>query len=184
MQTVAILHGIGGHAGIHWQGWLSEQLTEAGFTVLMPNLSNPSQPDRTIWLKELVGLLSSKELKDLIIVAHSLSTTSALDFIEQSSESIYGFISVSGFAQDYQAELNGYFLKEKQIDFEQVRDKLDWAEVIFGDDDPYVPQNILNQLANDLKVRPKIIVGGGHLNTQSGYSEFPRLLEIIQNKVL
>jgi predicted alpha/beta hydrolase family esterase len=52
--------------------------------------------------------------------------------------------------------------------------------VIYGDNDPYVSRDALADLAQQLGVTPVIIPGGGHLNSDSGYSQFPQLLEIVQ----
>ena len=55
-----------------------------------------------------------------------------------------------------------------------------YSAVLFGDDDPYVPQEVLYSLAKQLGVQPEIIKNGGHLNTDSGYETFPRLVEIVR----
>ncbi len=175
---IVILHGIDGHAGIHWQQWLNDNLVKAGHEVIMPNLPNSDRPDRKTWLKIVQEIIKNIDRTSLIIVAHSLSVVTSLDLIEETP--IKKLISVSGFAFDYGAELNSYFLKERTIDFDKVNRNLGKASVIYGDDDPYVPQEVLKSLADSLKVKPEVIPKGGHLNTDSGYTTFPRLLEIIK----
>ncbi|HJQ09076.1 MAG TPA: alpha/beta fold hydrolase [Candidatus Saccharimonadales bacterium] len=179
--TVLILHGIGGHAGIHWQQWLHDELQQHGYHVLMPDLSNSDHPDRQQWLTEIKQAVSGVDIADLIMVGHSLGVTSALDYIEQSEEPIKALVSVSGFAIDYGLELNSYFLKEKDIDLQKVRSMLDDAIVFYGEDDPYVTQEALKQLADGLSVEPVIIHEGGHLNTERGYTTFPQLLDAVLN---
>ena len=87
---------------------------------------------------------------DLMIVAHSLGVTSALDYIED--HNIKGLISVSGMARDYGMELNSYFLKEKDIDFDIVLRRTKRNMVIYGDNDPYVTQDALKEVADELGV--------------------------------
>jgi len=178
-MTVLILHGIQGYAGIHWQKWLNDQLTAEGHKVMMPNLPNAEHPDRSEWLQAVKGVIANCDLSELVIVGHSLSVVTALDFIEQSPASIKALISVSGFSKDYNAELNSYFLKEKEINFEKAKKNLKKAIVIYGDNDPYVPQEILKLLADKLKVKPIIIKNGGHLNTDAGFTTLPVLLVVI-----
>lgn len=144
----------------------------------MPNLPDSSHPDRKIWLKTIKEVVGGINFSNLIIVAHSLSVSVALDLIEQVQ--IGSLIFVSGFAYDYGAKLNSYFLSERNIDFDKVNKNLKQVFVIYGDNDPYVPQKVLKSLADNLKVQPEIISNGGHLNTDVGYKTFPRLLEIIE----
>lgn len=179
MMTILILHGIGGYAGIHWEQWLHDQLRQQGYRVIMPNLSNGDHPDRQQWLAEVKQAIQDIDTTQLIIVGHSLGVTSALDFIEQSPTPIKALYSVAGFAIDYGAELNSYFLQEKTVDFAKVRANVHKAVVFYSDDDPYVTQPALRQVADALDTQPIIIPGGGHLNTERGYTQFPKLLEEI-----
>jgi hypothetical protein len=179
-MTILILHGIGGYAGIHWQQWLYDELVKTGHKVIMPNLPDSDHPDRKTWLKTVKENIKDINSSDFVIVAHSLGVATALDLIENTS--IKTLISVSGFAYDYGAELNSYFLKERNIDFEKVNRNLKQVFVIYGDNDPYLPQEVLRSLADNLKVEPEVVSSGGHLNTDSGYKTFPRLLEIIKNE--
>lgn len=180
-STVLILHGIKGRAGIHWQKWLNDELSKSGYNVIIPNLPNSDHPDRSQWLSEIKRQTRSVDLQNLIIVGHSLGVISALDFIENLESPIKALISVGGFSEDYGAELNSYFVKERVIDFNKVHKNLKKAVVIFGDNDPRVPRAALISLTHELGVEPVIIKGGGHLNTEAGFTTFPQLLEIIKN---
>jgi uncharacterized protein len=179
-MTILIIHGIGGYAGIHWQQWLHDELINKGDSVIMPSLPDADHPDRTRWLNEITQSLQGVIMEELVIVGHSLGATTALDFIEQSSKKIKAFISVSGFAKDYGADLNSYFLRHKQIDFNNVKENLDKGIVIYSNNDPYVTQDALKDVAIRLGVDPVIIKDGKHLNTEAGYTEFPELLQMIE----
>lgn len=179
MKTALIIHGICGHAGIHWQGWLHDELVKKGYKVLMPDLPNSDRPDRGEWLREIKKLVSELDFSELTIIGHSLGVTTALDLIEQSSKKVKMLISVSGFAKDYGAELNSYFLKEKEVDLEKVKELVGRVYIIQSDNDPYVPQEILKHLADGLGVKPIVIKNGGHFNADSGYTKFPLLLELL-----
>lgn len=179
MKTALIIHGIGGHAGIHWQQWLHDELQRQGYTVLMPDLPEPDHPDRQAWLKAITRVLQGVNLNDLTIVGHSLGVTTALDFLEQADSRVGELVSVSGFAENYGAELNEYFLAEKSIDFEKVKAHVNKTVVVYGDDDPYVTQDALRHVADSLGVEPVIIRKGGHLNTEAGFTEFPELAGLL-----
>ncbi len=180
-MTILILHGIGGHAGIHWQKWLGENLAKDGHRILMPNLPDSERPDRKTWLAAIREITKDINSSGLVIVAHSLGVPAALDLIEERPAK--ALVCVSGFADDYGAELNSYFLSEKKIDFEKVNRNIEKALVVYGDNDPYVPQEVLQSLADSLGVRPEIVPSGGHLNSDSGYQNFPQLLKIIRNEI-
>ena len=52
-----------------------------------------------------------------------------------------------------------------------------------GDNDPYVPMDILQDFAIKLGTKLIIVKNGGHLNAEFGFTKFPQLLEKI-NEVL
>ncbi|MBP9798347.1 serine hydrolase family protein [Candidatus Woesebacteria bacterium] len=175
-MTFLIIHGIGGEAGIHWQKWLHDNLAKAGHTVIMPSLSEPNRPDRATWLAEITALAKDVPSEELIIVGHSLGVTAALDYISSLSTKLHGLISVSGISEDYGVELNGYYLMERTIDFAKVKSHVDNIKVFYGDNDPYVPQETLQKVADGLEIKSRIIKNGGHLNTEAGFNTFPELL--------
>ena len=150
-MTILILHGIGGHAGIHWQQWLHDELAVQGHSVSMPDLPDSDHPDRRTWLKTVMNTADHIKNGELVIVGHSLGVATALDYIELQNAPVRGFVSVSGFAYDYGADINSYFMREKNVDFKRVRHDLQRAAVFFGDNDPYVTQEALHALAGELR---------------------------------
>lgn len=177
-MTYLILHGIMGHAGDHWEKWLNSELTKRGNVVLMPQLPDPDHPDRKTWLAKVKEILSGVDLDKLVIVGHSLGVVTALDFIEQANQKVNGLVSVSGFYRDYRLELNSFFMTERKLDMKKVKANLKKAVAFYSDNDPYVPQTELKSLADELDAKPVIIPNGGHLNAETGYTTFPKLLEI------
>ncbi len=182
-MTFLILHGIGGHAGIHWQQWLHDELVKDGHTVVMPDLPDSGHPDRQTWLKTVKNIADSINPGELIIVSHSLGVPTALDYIEQADALLHGLASVSGFAVVLNSDLNDYFMKEKTIDFEKVRPNIRRSVVFYGDNDPYVPQTALKSLADELKAEPIVISKGGHLNSDAGFTKFPQLLDAVKSLI-
>lgn len=70
-------------------------------------------------------------------------------------------------------------MEERTMDFAKVNEHLENAFVFYGDNDPYVPQTELANLATQLNVSPTIISNGGHLNTDAGFTTFSELLTTI-----
>lgn len=179
MKTVLILHGLQGYAGIHWQQWLHDELLKRGYQVLMPELPKSDRPDRFEWLKTIKDIVGNIDPSDLIIAGHSLGVVTALDYIETLSKPVALLVSVSGFSEDYGSEYNNYFMKVKNINLTKIKKLIVKSSVIYGDNDPYVPQKSLKLLADGLGVEPLIIQNGGHLNTDSWYTSFPQVLDLI-----
>ena len=180
MKTVLILHGIASKAGDNWMRWLHDELVDKGYKVLMPQLPNTNHPDRHEWLKAVEDVLKDIDFDDLIIVGHSLGVTTALDLLENENKKLPLFISVSGFYYAYGLKLNDYFLNEKVIDIGKVSKLIGKAVVIHSDDDPYVSQDALKDLAKNLGVSAFVIHKGGHINSERGYTKLPLLLKYIK----
>jgi len=180
MKTALILHGIKGSSGENWFPWLKGELEQKGWKVILPDLPGTNHPSRKKWLTTVKNLLRDVDFSSLSIIGHSLGVTTALDLIETEGKKVNILVSASGFARDYHAELNSYFLREKEVDLSRVKKLIEKPIVIYGDDDPYVPQEELQYLADRLGVKPKILEKGGHLNKRSGYTKFPLILEFLE----
>ena len=179
MKTIAIFHGINGFAG--WQKDLSKKLILRGYKIIMPTFPNKDHPDRGICLKTVQSALKGINLPDLIIIGHSLGATTACDYLETIKTPISKFISVSGFGEDYNEEINSYFLREKNIDYNKVVSNSLKRIVIYGDNDPYVPQKTMENFAAEIKADDVYVVeNGGHLSTGAGFTQFPLLLDLVE----
>jgi len=176
---VIILHGILGFSG--WHESVKKELELRGYTVYADLLPHPDHPSRKEWIKKGLNILNKiPDKENVIIIGHSLGATLALDLLELIDKQIMLFISVSGFFEDYNAELNSYYLKEKTINFKKVISNAKKRIVIYGDNDKFVPQSNLKRLAEKLRPQETIIVhGGGHLSKSNGFTEFPLLLDLV-----
>lgn len=178
-MTVLILHGIMGKAGENWMQWFHDELVKRGHKVLMPELPDSDHPNREDWLKTIQSVLQNVDDK-IVFVGHSLGVTSALDYCSVTSRKIHALVSVSGFFEPYGMELNNYFLQARTINVNKVRQNIEHSYVIYGDNDPYVPQVELKKVAGLLKVKPVIVKNGGHLNSAAGYTQLPQVLKFIE----
>lgn len=180
-MTIVLLHGIEGRPGSNWQGWLSSQLTKLGHNSILLELPNPDKPDRTQWLSTLTTAVKDIDPSTLILIGHSLGVATILDYLDSVNSPIKGMISVSGFARDYGLPLNSYFMAERQIDLNKIQSRAENKYVLFGDDDPYVPQADLIHLAQNLNISPMVFTKGGHLSSRFGFDKFPQLLTLVED---
>lgn len=179
-MTVLILHGIQGRAGKHWMQWLHDQLIANRHSVIMPTLPEPDNPNPKDWRNAISELLLSIDHSNLVMVGHSMGVPAALDYLQITAKPILGLVSVAGFPRDYGAELNTGFMSQLNVDLHKISNLIMHKLVIYGDDDPYVPQSELIALAAELGVEPIVIPNGGHINTTSGFTELPLALDFIQ----
>lgn len=177
-MTALILHGVSGNAGKHWMQWLHDELVKLGIEVIMPTLPNSDNPDFFEWKKTILNLIKDVELSELIVFGHSLGNAAALEIVQDLDKPIKAFISVAGFYQDYGSEINTEYMQKCDIDIKKARERIENAFVVYGDNDPYVPQNVLNKLAVGLEVEPIVIKSGEHLNTDAGFTRLPVLIEL------
>lgn len=57
-----------------------------------------------------------------------------------------------------------------------VRNYCDEIVCIYSDDDPYVNYEAEKKFADMIATEQVMIKGGGHLNSESGYREFPEFI--------
>ena len=94
-------------------------------------------------------------------------------------------ILVSGFnnylapnESDIHNKLNpSYYVNDYEIS--KIKDYVKEIVCIYGDNDPYIPQNVLKQFAKSINAKEIIIHNGGHLNEAAGYKSFPEILKEI-----
>lgn len=120
-----------------------------------------------------------------VLIGHSTGSICALKYILESKIKIDKLILVSGF--------NGFLAEDKEdihnkinptyyVTCEELSEIKKYANeivCIYGDNDPYIPQEFFHDLAVKIGAKEVIIPRGGHLNSQSGYTTFEEILEFI-----
>ncbi len=179
-----ILHGVGGYAGKHWMQSIHDFLISKNIEVIMPTLQNSENPAYSDWMPVVQNIfqgLSENDLKELIVIGHSMGIPAALEVIQNLKAPIRGLFSAGGFYQDYGSPINTKFMSACNVDIQKAKSNIKNAYVFYGDNDPYVPQAVLSNLAKGLGVDPIIIHKGGHLNTEAGFTVFKEMEVYLQN---
>lgn len=179
MIDTLIVHGSYGSPNANWFPWLGKELTEQGKRVIIPHF-----PDRELQnLDNWSNVLSAYDdflSKELVIYAHSLGPAFVVDYFVKRRRSLkkavfvvpfYDLISIEEFDQVNKT----FFVDNSYIG--EFSGLCDSVHCIYSDDDPYVPRDLSESFASLAKSATHVIEGGKHLNTSSGYSEFPLLLE-------
>lgn len=183
--TVVIIHGSYGSPEENWFPWLAAEIEALGKKALVPRLPTPEGQNLTNWLEEFASQVGPLN-ENMILVGHSLAPGFILNLLERSESSVRGTFLVSGFLGrlgiDEFDPINETFVC-REFDWDTVRQNGGEIRVYNSDNDPYVPLEKGEELAAKLGVELRVIHNGGHINTGSGFREFPQLLEDIEDVI-
>ncbi|MCL2338837.1 MAG: alpha/beta hydrolase [Proteobacteria bacterium] len=207
-HDIIILHGTGGSPDGNWFPWLKNKLTaRPGHNVYVPRMPTPDGQSVDIWRAALAaqvpqpfandpsprlrvtGAMGGKPqpLEKLmgggILIGHSCGATFMLHLLEKLNAPVAQSIFVSGFidklGNEFFDTLNETFVNH-EFDWEKIKKNTGKITLFYGDNDPYVPPAAARKLADNLGTPLTVIPNGGHLNAEFGYTEFPKILEVIK----
>jgi len=185
MANVIIIHGTGGGPDGNWFPWLKVELEKSGCRVVVPRFPTPQGQSLESWL-DIFRKYEKYLDEDTIVIGHSLGVAFLLCVLEKLGHPIMAAYLVAGFIglldnTDFD-ELNKTFTI-KNFDWKKIRSNCRRFYVINSDNDPYVPIQKGNDLAESLGVKPILLKNAGHINKDSGYVKFDFLLDqILKNK--
>ena len=178
MPTCVIFHGTGGSPDSNWFPWLASELRSRSLDVNVPRFPTPEGQSLDSWMKafsDQVGQLS----KDMVLIGHSMGVGMILRLLERSAIAVQASFLVSGWEgllglADFDALIESFY--SEPFDYSQIRRNMGKCYQYHGDNDPYVPLVLAKELAVNLQTNLVVIPGGGHLNAETGYTTFPKLL--------
>lgn len=168
MVKVLLLHGWGGSDDPHWQAWLAGEIAKNYGTVSFPLLDNPHFPSKNRWMKQVKGVLS--DFQPDTVICHSLATILWFHLCHQGEISpVKRLLLVAPPSLRCSLEtLKTFFPLE-------APEKLFAEEVLLvvSDNDPYMTYDEALLLQKALGVEMKVLESCGHINTASGFGEWP-----------
>jgi hypothetical protein len=171
MPPFLILHGLEGSGPDHWQTWLAGRLRERGERVSYPNLPDPYDPDPADWDRALDEELSLLEAP--VVLCHSLA---CLLWLRAAARPSPGPLAsrVLLVAPPWRDDLApvARFLAHGARSRDVTRAAPDTL-IVCSDDDPYCPPGAVAAFAEPLGIPSHVIPGGGHVNTDAGFGEWP-----------
>ena len=184
MVNIIIIHGTGGNPNGNWFPALKTELEKLGHKVFVPKFPTPENQSLESWTKifeEYKQYLDDKS----IVVGHSLGPAFLLNIIEKLEHPIKCAFFVAGFTgllgNSKYDELNRTFTT-KSFNWIKIKNNCKSFFVINSDNDPYVPLERGERLAKNLNTELIVIKGAGHINKESGYTEFEFLLKKIKKE--
>ena len=179
-----IIHGSFGSKDGNWFPWLKEELEKLGHTVYLPQFP-VGKDNQTLdsWTNTIEDL-NIPFGGDLIVIAHSIGPSFTLSLLEKygckACFFVSGFLTLLGNEEyDY---VNKTFVT-REFEWEKIKQNCSKFVLYHGDNDPYVPLETAKEFAGKVGVELKVIENGGHLNEESGYTQFPQLLEDIKEVI-
>jgi predicted alpha/beta hydrolase family esterase len=179
IKSAVIFHGTKGSPTHNWFPWLSNLLQSSGYQVTVPKLPTPVNQSLTSWFEAVNHLVFDEET---VLVAHSCGATFALHLLENLKVRIKKVILVSVVIDkigiDEYDILNSSFIRSSH-DWKKIQQNCQSVHILHGSNDSYVPLHQAEFVADNLGVLVQIIPDGGHLNAESGFTEFPCIASLI-----
>lgn len=185
-----ILHGTLGSPNGNWFPWLANELKKMGHKVVRPQLPTPEGQNPENWINTIKRTVWSLggPYEEIVIVAHSLSPLAVCQYLENTNIKIRACFFAAAFAEIPNDEIEPY----KSLNTPFIKKSVNWMKVgenckkfycFISDKDPYIPFEIEKDFAEKCNAKLTIIPGGGHLNEESGFKEFPLLLKEIKKEL-
>ena len=182
MKQALILHGTAASPEANWFRWLERSLIQNGYTVWLPQLPHAEAPNTDTYNTFIFTQSDFKINHETILIGHSSGAVEILSLLQHlpANLMVSDVYLVSAFKNnlDWPA-LDGLF--NEPYDYDAIRKKATSITLIHSDNDPYVPLDHAQFLADKLSANLRLLPGQGHFNTEQSadYREFPKLLELI-----
>lgn len=178
-----IVHGSYGNPEGNWFPWLKQQLESAGGKVFAPRFPTPDGQSLTRWRKIAEAALAHCLPRNTVLIGHSTGAIFVLRLAETTPEPFRAVYAVCPFARDLGLPefdpLNATFINPP-FDWKRTSRGARKIVCFAGNNDPYVPLACSQDIADNLDTQLIVVKKGGHLNAESGYHQFPLLLENIR----
>lgn len=182
MKNAIILHGTLGSPEGNWFQWLKDQLETKGFQVWLPQLPHSEQPSLKEWADFIHANCPFEINEETLIVGHSSGAILALILAQQNPKPIGQIVCVSVFHDNSLKWEPNNKLFDVAFDWDAIRTNTKKLLFIHSDNDPYVPLEQAQYVADNCQAELITIPGQGHFNLEQSeeYKRFPKLLEELQ----
>ena len=119
--------------------------------------------------------------ENTVIFAHSIAPIFICHFLVEHRVKIKRLVFVCGF-NNYLGIDEEYDNVNETMYFDNLKDVRNYADeiiCIYSKNDPYVKYEAEKEFADTIATKQIVIDDGGHLNSESGYTEFTELLKYI-----
>lgn len=182
-ENYILVHGSFGSPFVNWIPYLRSEIEKAGGDVYTPDFpTGVGYQNYENWSKLLkcyleIGILN----ENTVLFAHSIAPVFLCKFLVENKIKVKKLVFVCGF-NNYLGIDNDYDAVNESMYFDNLEDVKNYCDDIiclYSDNDPYVKYEVEKEFADAITDNQIIISNGGHLNSESGYEEFTKLLQYL-----
>ena len=179
MEKYIIIHGSFGSKDRNWFPWLKNKLEKDNKDVVVPQMPvGVGNQNFENWSKVLNEL---KINENTIIIAHSIAPIFVCKYLITNKIKVKKLVFVCGFNNylgidsDFDAVNEPMFIEN----FEDIKEYCNNIICYYSDNDPYVKFEVEKLFADSISNEQYVIKNGGHINAESGYTEFEEILKVL-----
>lgn len=178
-----LLHGSFGSPFSNWIPWLRNEIESKELDVYTPDMpSGVKYQNYDNWNCLLKTYVDAGIINDnTVIIAHSIAPVFICKFLVENNIKVKRLIFVCGF-NNYLGIDEEYDTVNRSMYFNNLEDTKKYCDDIicfYSDNDPYVKYDVEKEFADSLTDKQIVISNGGHINSESGYTEFNEILKYL-----
>ena len=178
-----LVHGSFGNPFSNWIPYLRKKIEDKNLEVYTPDFpTGVGYQNYENWSKLLKTYVDANIINEnTIIFAHSIAPIFICKFLVENKIRVKRLVLVCGF-NNYLGIDKDYDIVNESMYFNNLSDIKNYCSDIvcfYSDNDPYVKYEAEKEFADTITDNHVMISGGGHLNSESGYTEFTELLKFV-----
>lgn len=178
-----LIHGSFGSPFVNWFPYLRKEIENKNLEVYTPDFpTGVGYQNYENWSKLLKTYVDANIINEnTIIFAHSIAPIFICKFLVENKIKVKRLVLVCGF-NNYLGIDKDYDAVNESMYFDNLSDIKNYCDDIvcfYSDNDPYVKYEAEKEFADTITDNHIMISGGGHLNSESGYTEFTELLKYV-----
>lgn len=178
-----LMHGSFGSPFSNWIPYLRSEIEKKDLVVYTPDLpTGVGFQNYENWANIMKCYVDANIINEnTIIFAHSIAPIFICKFLVENKITVKRLVLVCGF-NNYLGIDKDYDAVNESMYFDTLSDvKKHCSDIVcyYSNNDPYVKYEAEKEFADTVTDKQIVIDGGGHLNSESGYTEFSELLKYI-----